>query len=502
MLSNKVLGVGDELANILAQRGFAAQSQNGTVLGTLAAASAPILDLGCYLTEDAVPVAAANELRPVAMKVLEHTSLEKGADGEFKHGRVLEAMIEQVAKAVRADQDIARNGVNPVIRQIVDAVTTADANRSGEGQLRPDVSPYYYADVWENSSWNGLVSRYADLPVVKCYVPKAIPMPSDCTLKELLTTGVSSIDQDLQALVEARGEDFLGLVWKAVFENAYEPQRDLDIVGKMDSDGWLFSNSRLSVDAVIVAHVFAKALIKRDAPEGFTDQSYNGALSSVVGATGQRLYRSTQQRKQDQASKQLVYAYGWGQGQRPAFTSASQGLILVNGDLYGEFLNAGGSPELLMGAAHTDQQRGLEALLANQEQYLGAYRRFEATVSESVAASRTARILELVRVEVFRYLNSLPETELIKSREQYVMEIRQHLTTFQPKDCDALWFFVRHLVCVVFFPHTNALRTLTKIDDVIGRMPDADLQVVAFHATMEILVDWLMEQISIVKLSA
>lgn len=510
MLNANTLNIASRLADIVQDRGLYLQAEPGSLLDTLVSASRPVTALQHYRCGEN-PVADNNGgpqgAQMTVTEVLTHTSREREPNGEYRHGRYLEEALLLAANSVRADHDFARNGVNPIVRGIVEAVETAEANRSGEGDLRPNVAPYFYADIWDSASFLAVVDRYNDTPVVKSYVPVPIMPPADVSMMELVTAGVPALKEQVETLLENRGEDFVTQVYRAVFMNDTGLRWKLELQGNSFDDGWFFSNSRIATDAVIVAHLLARAMVKRSAPEGIDEKSYAAAVASVVGSSGHRLQRSLQQRALDKKNRQLVLAYGYvqdGSGGAIAssgskFTSPSTGHIVVNGDLYNEFLEAGGTPEALMGGAYTDQPTNADEILRRNDELINAYKRRETTLREQLSATRYSRVVEQVRVEVFRYLNSLGDQELIRSREEYVQEIRKELGLFRNTDLDALWGFVRGLVCRVFFPHTNALRCLTKLDEVATRMPDVDVQVASFHATVEMMVDWLFEQILVKK---
>ena len=154
-----------------------------------------------------------------------------------------------------------------------------------------------------------------------------------------------------------------------------------------------------------------------------------------------------------------------------------------------------------MGAAYHAQERKLDQLLVLNDQLLAEYRRHEAMISERFNAQRFTRVLDAVRTEVMKYISTIPPESAVRSREDYVAAVKAELELFATRDIGALWYFVRRLVCRVFFPHTNALRVLEKIDEVAERMPDASVQTTTYHATIEILIDWLWAQVEIKKLA-
>lgn len=518
MLKDNVLSVADDLRSVLSARGLAAEAKRGGLLAALVSAAAPT-SIGIYASGECdTPVEAnvqQNQLAvgenkitttPVAA-ILAESSLEKTPVGGYRHGAALEESLKLVCDAVRVDHDFARNGVNPVIRQIVDAVEASENSRAAEVGMRPDLVPYFYADLWESASWNALVKRYEDQPIVKVVIPTPVQMPADSNLFDLVSNGLPGNDEALKSLLQNHSEQWLGSVYAAVFCNDSTAQYDLGLIGRSEEDGWLFAANRLVVDAVTVAFLMARSLLKLEPTDGYNAGSWEAMLSTVIGAAGQRLWRSVKQRAEDRAAKQLVFTYDY---RDPAvhdviFSTAvrtrARGAVVVNGDLYNEYLEQGGSPEALMGAAYHAQERKLDQLLVLNDQLLAEYRRHEAMISERFNAQRFTRVLDAVRTEVMKYISTIPPESAIRSREDYVAAVKAELELFATRDIGALWYFVRRLVCRVFFPHTNALRVLEKIDEVAERMPDASVQTTTYHATIEILIDWLWAQVEIKKLA-
>lgn len=498
MLEYNVLQTAYELNATIQDRGVAVRPVAGSVLEDLVDGAAPVSALGMYdrpVSEGDV-ISAISGISPV--RVLTNSSLERDPDDEYRHGRVLDEVVNKVAQAVRVDHGFARNTVNPVIRQIVEAVETGERLRAGESDLRPNVIPYFYADIWENASWNAIVERFADQPLVKVIVPTAIALSEEINPVELLTEASAKFGfaSAVTELLKAHNEDWAFDVFRGVFGNDTEALYKLGLEIRVDVDGWLFPASRFGVDAVVAAHLMARALLNKEPTAGYSKRDWETAVSTVIGATGQRLYRATKQRKEDRQRQVLVFSYDYVASYTNE-TTPKRGDIVVNGDLYNDYLEKGGSPEALMGASYASQARGFTELLESNEALQVAYRKHEAVIAETYAANKFSRVLESVRIELMKYLNSIPEAEQAFSREVYVKTLRDELTTFTSNDIGALWYFVRRVVCKVFFPHTNALRVLTKIDDVAERMPEASVQVATYHATLEILVDWLWAQVAI-----
>ena len=516
MLRDEVLNVADDLRDLISSRGMYVEPKQGSVLAELVSAAAPVLPIGFYggrpeavLDTDGAmstttPLAIGELCKgPNCVSVLTESSLEKTPVGDFRHGAVLETVLELAVRATRVDQDFARNGVNPVIRSIVEAVEASENSRAGEAGLRPDLVPYFYADLWDSASWNALVARFADQPIVKVYIRQPIELPEDVKLFDLVTDGLPGNDEQLKALIQNHSEEWVNHVWRAVFCNDSEAAWATNILGRSDEDGWFFSPNRLSVDAVIVAFLMARSLLKREPSRGYSAQDWDAAISSVIGAAGQRLYRATKQRAEDRATQQLVFSYDYREACADdlifstAVRTAGRGVIVINGDLYNDYLERGGSPEALMGASYSKQSRKLDELLVINEQLQEAYRRHEQLISERYNAQQYTRVLETLRTEIMKYISTIPEDQAIRTREAYVAMVRSELALFATRDIGALWYFVRRLVCRVFFPHTNALRVLEKIDEVAERMPNASVQVASYHATIEILIDWFWEQLEI-----
>ena len=369
MLENNVLQVSYDLADTLLQRGLVVGSVEGTLLDAVASASRPVVGLELYRS---VEVEHGS-----AVSILSTSSLEKEPNGEFRHGVVLEAALKQLAAGVRVDHDFARNGVNPIIRKIVEAVTAKEALRSDATELRPTIAPYFYSDVWTSASWTALVERFAEQPLVKINVKAPIELSEEIRPVELLLEGASKFGfaEDIKSLIANKGEEWVYSVFAGAFRNERFELGRIGLEIREDSDGWLFGNSRMAVDAVIVIHLMARSLLTKTPTGGYQKSDWDSVLSSVIGASGQRLYRAMQQRAEDRRRKVLVFTYGYTDGEYSG--NGVHGAVVVNGDLYNDYLEKGGSPEALMGASYQSQLRNLDELLAANDALLANYQKHE-----------------------------------------------------------------------------------------------------------------------------
>lgn len=475
MLRQSEVNAGFSLASSLNSRGVIAEARSGTVLSDV-----------CSTTRLAVAEDAYNWDLGTA-SLLTGLAEVKDTAGRFAHGEKIEAALSVAATAIQEQLIFARNTVNPIIERIVNAVEQAEADRGGEAALRPEIIPFFYSELWSNSSWLATVERFAEVAASRVNVRERCADPMGDDLTKWVMTGAPALDKDITDMLAVKPEAWLISVYRGVFQQEQDTLREMDMIGTSDQKGWFFSNSRRCIDEAAVAYLLARGIL-REAPEWLSDRLKED-LATVVNAAGLRCQRVSNHRQEDKKNDLLVYSYGIYGGAN----GARVGQVFVNGDVYNDFLNKGGSPELLMGSAYGPRLRRTEEFTVARQELENRYKAHEARISEIYASERLGRYNELLRAELINEMRKIPDEALYCSREEMVVKIRQCAGDLRVKDIDALWEYVRRGVCRIFFPHTNALAVLVRYDDTHSRMPDADPRVVGFYAAVELLTEWAYE---------
>lgn len=186
----------------------------------------------------------------------------------------------------------------------------------------------------------------------------------------------------------------------------------------------------------------------------------------------------------------------------------SNNIIQVNQHVYNKFLEQGGSPEILFGAYLSDRETKLEALLDRKLNYIRTYNRVrnEGTLirSNNVLTAVKQCLIE-IGVDIAKDLAELQTEEKISEYglielvdEQYRKQIVDFTKNIFIDQVDDIYPLVRNFVCDIFFAGTEVKDLLNRID-LIDPKGEQDVNDVAIIACADLIVDWLMAQVEVVR---
>lgn len=473
MLTKNVISAAQTLSAILGERGLFVEAAAGTPLRLLVDQCGVSSQGDCECIPDAL---LANSGKVDALE-------------QPRHDLVLQDAIAQAATAVRNNINYARNVVNPLIRTAVDNIKAKEGSAERRFAYGYTVIPFKYAPFWELPGFVAVVEKYSELPAGSVTVPMGMALLGFEELKSLVASGVSSIDKSIAAYVDEMGPDYLDHIYRTVFLC----EKGLAMAGNLCANGGTagsmsFLPDQTNANHLAIVHFMAKALLKK-IPDAFSvdAKSYEMGLSEIIGQTGRRLALMLETRRRDASTGRLVYSY---MGK----------LITVNDDVYSRFLEAGGTVDVVIGSASTDQVLMESELTAGAERYMKAHQTYVRTLMERDTAEYHARTVAFIGEELIETLKCrLEEGQCTRNSGDALKEIKEHLSYVSRKDLDNLWVVVRKLICHCFFYGTNVQKILCYMDDIGERMPSADPRLLAYYAEVELLCDWIAQYLQPMK---
>lgn len=473
MLTKSALNAAYPLAQSLASKGISLSPIANTPLQALVA---------CSLREKAVVDAApvgSFESFDYNQSLLDSSAAEAPVTGEVEHDSIIERTVAAAAAAVEKNLNQAREVVVPMIKSVVES-TTAYMDASAQSSLSPlVVAPYYYKAIWDCPITVELVSKYANFQVEQVQLGKPFPRPAD--LRAALLTGAGRYDEEVVAFANAVGDDKLEYVWTAVFGGGVAGS--LNQVLRVTYDG---------ADNCLLTFLFARRLMD-EIPDGLDMElsAYNAYVSSIMAQAGRATARVYAQRESDISVKRLVLAYPANQ----------EGEVIVLGDVYNAWLEAGGAAEILLGASVTDRQVGYQDLLNGKERYLREWQRYYAALQTKASMVRFDSLVAGLRQAMTAIINSDDSNLQLEDRAVYHQRLKERLQHVKPKDIEELWHIARKTVCRVLFPHTNAEMILNAIDAAVKAHPEMDIREAGLWATIDYVAQWVAGLIDVTELS-
>jgi hypothetical protein len=478
MLSEQSVGSVLTLSEKLAEANVVAEPVPATPLAELqTAAYSPMLE-----AKD------VNDLDSGALfqRLVEATQ-QKGLDGKVAHDVVMEQVVEVVAKNVQNNLQIARNVVNPIIKQTIELVEKEihDADIKAVNLL--NVIADEFRSLWNNNAVEGMVDRYSQTAMEDLSVEHVFPAMEGASLLELLSTGASRLDDEIKQWAASFPEGYLVDIYNSFFVASKS--------GQPEKFSQYFSQNN-DRDSILAIHLIARRL-EKNIPEGVNMDitAFRGYIVNVQAQSGRALCRIYEKRVKDSKSKQLIKAW-------PAISADQLGgvdsVILVNADIYNDWLSAGGCPEILFGAFLLDRNGDFNSLIEKKDEYLAAWKRQAVLLGSRAQVQRFNVTVNAIRRVVTRLINDTTIEQLpIASRGSLHERLAHEISEITAKDLEDLPGTLREIICETMYPHTDAEDILESIDEIASQNPGMDIREVALLATIDHVVDWVAHLIKV-----
>lgn len=394
--------------------------------------------------------------------------------GEYIHSDSMDEMVKMAAKAVRAQLQLARNVVKPIIGEVNDEVISAVEEMSITAK-RFTVEPRGLPALYGNATLLGFVDRYKntaqrELPSMQ-HFPELLPEE----LEKRCKTGMSRVDEQIKELV---GEsDMVIQVYNEFFLG-----RDTGFTENVD-----YTNAQVIALALSIG-------LSNNVPDGVDMDlaDFRAVLGFAQAEFGRRIFRENERVSRNLRQRRLVTYM-------PDKNDYGK-TIVVDAEVYKLFLKEGGDVDSIIGAC----LRGVngasyQGLLEDAYGGKDAVKRHEAMLQSTLKTQREEYV-----VKAFRKVLSakISNPEII--REEAVGETRtaltQYLTNIPYRDKDGILDYAKRVVCDVLFPAYNALPVLNGIDEELAANPDLSPREAATLVVIDLVTDYVFDQMIVDKL--
>ena len=458
-------------AQVLAERGVhlgVAQNTPLSMMVQISLRSAAIVQQTTGLTD---PVPAFEEL-------LMSAANNGDAVQHNDHDEIVSNAVAAVGQAINFNNRLAKDVVNPMVERV-----SATVAKALEVNLQQRSVPVEIQPVFDNAFWNlpytrELFDRYGDTPAANVsYSGPAIPFDAN-----VLTTGVDGFDTSIQEFVTSTQDSTVSQpaehYWNATFG-----------AGRFDTQD-ILKGGRDAINAGIVMYLGANRL-SGNPPEGsnYSAIEWETVCNNIKAQAGRVVARGLQKLERERRLNQMVIE----SPQAPVVGSK----IYVDGQVYNQFLNEGGTPEAILGGYFHGRVGDYQQLLTERDAFAGKWKAAQAVlVSQAVGDSMTALIGALSSA-VTTEINQIPEEELHVDRAALHARLRDQLKFVSSRDIDNLWYVCRKVICRTIYPHTDAESTLEAIDEQMRMQPDLSVREAALYATIDQLAKWLARLITV-----
>ena len=263
-------------------------------------------------------------------------------------------------------------------------------------------------------------------------------------------------------------------------------------------------NSEVNYPIALLGFLLSLGLMNNlDDNINMSKSDYEVKISQLVSYFAGIVNVAISQRDTWRASKRLVVKYPLA-GEELTYNNAAKGIILVNREVYQEYLEAGGSPEAIMGSYLTNKKYTLSDIMDQADNYVKAYNTRVASVRSD---SQLRKVIELRRGIVAEVAAEIANANG-SGKSGYWANLRLNQEICQRKltaaadelylaDLNDVYGAVRRVVLATFFSETDVCKLLSYIDAV--KFDDIDIQSAANIAIIDYIVDWFLHQVNVIK---
>lgn len=417
-----------------------------------------------------------------------------GVDKVVKHDQVMENIVDVISKSVTGSLNLAKNVVNPIVKAVVGdaelAIRAADIKQVNILSVMPD----FFKKLWLSPVFETMVDRYSDAPINEVQIMRIHAQKTPEEINQLVNTGASRFDTEVQQWVAEMPADFLLSVYNDFFaKEEYAPGQPQVAKYNVFNDVLNGTGNR---EVVLAIHLISRKL-KGDIQEGLNMDlgDYREYMTKVMEQSGRALCRILEKRTRDLKNRTLLVSWP---ATTPELVNADTGVITVMGEVYNDWLAEGGAPEILFGSYLTDKNGGYNALLQAGAEYKKAWQRQAALLRTHAMSSRYNTALVAIRNAVTKQINAIPDEQLVVvSRAALHKRLVEELDGVSGRDLEDLYGVARKVVCRVMFAHTDAEKILAAIDEVGRANPDMDIREAALYGTIDYVVAWMAQQFKI-----
>jgi hypothetical protein len=404
----------------------------------------------------------------------------KNSEGASEHDLVMDELIESVTEAVSNNLNWARNEVGPMVELVHENAQKAIEDAAISGVQPYTLIPYFYADLWDRDEVVTMAERYSVIPRQPISLSAAIPLPENKSIRDVLVTGIPGVDDGITQLIDRLGEARVTAVYNSVFGRTRAAQLDLQLTMNWDE-----------IDSALLIMLLGNQLAQH-VPAGINMSldAFNSYMASITAQAGAQVGRILSRRQNYIANKIMVL-------QRPSNFS-NTGNLIVNGDVYNDWLGDGGSPEILMGAVIAGRSENYKGLLDEQALNLRSYATVSNSLKSELQYAKFNALLKSYRASMTQIINNMEEADLPVPKSVLFANLSYRLSKIHMDDVGDLEIPSRKIVCRTLWHHTDVEKYLEAIEAAAAAHPELDVREAALLGAIDVAVEWLMGQLTLV----
>lgn len=504
MIRPSEAAAGTEVARLLTGAGVNLSTVNGTPLDALRMAT----DIVSPVVDDNVETTLVNRTKSVALGGVN----EDGSPREIpsEHGWAKQRLVETLTAGVQQISAAAKNIVIPTIKKLHDRVDQYVSDKSDPASVMPDVNVYVYDDIWNSQVIDGVVTHYSQVGLVGMPIVE-LPSLTDEQIAELTNTGSSEFGAFVAKQL-AKNPDLPRAIYQIWFQGAMVSSQDAFVylsrvlqTNNTERNIQVFGNDALDTrrvyEPLVMAYLMADNLYNNPiADAGISSDRYAMIMSAFRAHFAKTIERIFRTRASNLDRKMLIISMPVVDGWR--VSGLSNETLLLNGDVYQWYLQAGGSVESVLGNVYGERSVNGRTILDAKDRNEMEYERVSSLAkSLAITNKHTLTIQGIMNAVDNHIVNEITDVQWKEIYAKYsyeqtksdaITDIRYYISslqsvpTYQAVD-DVLTYIVANMI----YGPLNVSSFL----NAMANYPDQTLspREIAAHVEMDIVLDNLLQ---------
>lgn len=438
--------------------------------------------------------------------VISQVSASMGGDNEDRafdmstHDFKLDELAEMVAVGVGATLTKVKSVIIPTITQLEKAAQESVVNYEDRSIGRIVIEEVGINEVVDSDEVYKYFKKEAEGVTQFNKTVNIFPELDDVKISTLIETGSPDLTDHLIQTISSSSEGIT--LGSFLYNHTFSVKGGgLTLIDIRNYVRDMYSQEFADY-AMMVVHFIANGLI-----ESFPDGT-NASITDIeryctmIKRQTAEIVLSSLELRRRQYKEKVLLPFGYPSVDLKLAAITTTPKILVNRDVYHDFLAEGGSPDALIGAMVSDGTKTPALIIADREKYERKYRDFVNLNNSYINRSKADIYAQAIENE-FRKMHA--ESEELRTNFPGSSGVFVRLTDNLKRmgsgnisTPQSLYQFISSLVCRTLYPDDpNIERVLNEIDNFNdGDCPIA--QIVAFVG-IDLTVDWLCDQIQINK---
>ena len=394
------------------------------------------------------------------------------------HSLSMDEAAKFVATGAMNARKHAQNVANPVISSMIDNVEQYIDHSTAI------VEPFELVEISMLGAWDDLIVRSAldrhnYSGRIRTVPRKDIPtIPVPTNIDDMVLTGSSSVDAVFSDLLNETG-----MTAAEVFNMIFNSRQD---VGKLEHPLYLSRNRSL------LCYLMANVLLDNPVENsGLSLMAWETLLHRIITAYADACNLIYKSNKTELESKIVFHGI-----------SDDGKVLYLNSAVYDQWLDAGGSPEILFGAymnRKSSTDMSFDTMLENAVANQASWSNYHNTQKRLQETERLRKVKDAIFSCIMLEIDDLDPRYYPpgKTKDNLISDAKKMMFDILPSDLMDTGQACMNYVCKVLFPHTNALRFLNEI----SRKVELGMSVddAATETTNDYITDWIVSGLLIYK---